>query len=66
MDDEIYCTKCPEQCQCLGYTMVCYVSNNLAFLKAPKYFMKGFILEGNLEKVQLHQIPAEGMVYFNA
>ena len=67
MDDEIGCYKCPANCECNGYSLLCHVENSLEQISTTDInYIKGLSLKGIQQNMSIQDIMFYGIIDFNA
>ena len=65
MDDELHCFSCPLNCECNGYMIICHLNNSENIFSGTINYIKGLILKGVQEKLGVHSIYSDGLIYLN-
>ena len=67
MDDEIGCHKCPDNCECTGYSVKCHLVDSLNDTSSiPVNYIKGLTLTGVQRALHMQNLHIFGLVYINA
>ena len=66
MDDELTCSRCPENCRCKGYVLSCNLNNASAVINSNNgLFAKALVLKSIQRKLILKQLNIIGLLLIN-